>query len=402
MSGLRGNLALAALSLLLFLGACEGLARWVDLRPAAGTALANPPWLGDRWMLRASYRDEMAQAGQLARYYELYQWDRFLFFRLRPDAHLSLVDVFAAPEARERTRWSVHTNARGFRGAEFAAAPEPRRTRIAVLGDSSTFGWGVEQFEAYPERLGPALAALGDLPDDQFEVLNLGVPGYSSFQGRVLLEHVALKLAPDVVVWSFLSNDGLATGESDRAAYAQRSGAMGALLEWLHRSRAFEALEAWAAVARARLEPAAPPDPNDPGQRNVASYADAARNVRDAVAAARDAGVPIVLLAQCVRGLPARVLADVAAETGVPFLDATALLDAWIPRLMGDPERRGERERIAARYGREALRTTPQLLAFLPDACHPNPLGHRLVARALAPLVAAALEGGSTPRASGR
>ena len=388
-SGLLANTLLAIGSLALFAGALELAARHFDLRPASGSALANPPWLGNRWLLRADYRDEFASAGQLARYYDLYEWDRYLFYRLRPAASLELVDVFAPPEARERTRWRVQTNSLGFRTREFSMGRTPGTLRVVVLGDSSTFGWGVDASEAYPERLQAALAARLDLPLERVEVIELGVPRYSSFQGLVLLQRLGLALSPDLVVWSFLSNDGAATGEDDRATYARRVGPAGTLLEALHASRAFEALEGWIAVARARLHAVVPPDPQDPTQRNVASYHAARVNVRAAVEAAHRAGVPIALVAQCVRGVPADLMAEVAHETGAPFLDATALLDGAVPLIASDARFAGDRERIGQRYGAGTLAIHPLWLVFLPDRCHPNPLGHRLVADTLAELVAA-------------
>ncbi len=388
MSGRLANALLAIASLLVFFGAAEALTRAVDLRPAQGGALANPPWLGDRWMLRSEYREEMAAAGLLARYYDLYRWDRYLFYRLRPDVDLELFDVFAPPGGRDRTRWSVHTNGRGFRSGEFAALPEPGRRRILALGDSSTFGWGVEHFEAYPARLGAALGALWGVEPDAVEVINLGVPGYSTFQGRVLLEREALALRPDAILWSYLSNDGAATGADDRATYEQRLGTTGAVLAVLHRSRAFETLEAWIGVARAAWQPPTPPDPYDVAQRNIPSYRAAAGNITAVVAAARRQGVPLVLVSQCVRGAPARVLAEVAAQTGTPHLDATALLDAAIPRVATEARFRAERASIQERYGADAVRAQPLLWTYLPDGCHPNPLGHRLVGQALAERVA--------------
>lgn len=389
--GAIANVALAAASLVVFGGGLELVARSVDLRPAGGAALANPPWMGDRVFLRPDYRDEMAKLGVLSRYYDLYEWDRFLFYRLRPSADVELLDPFAPPGALEKSRWSVHTNAQGFRSADFDAAKRPGVLRVVVLGDSSTFGWGVESFEAYPERLATALAEQLGRPPESIEVLNLGVPGYSTFQGRVLLERVALGLAPDAIVWSYLSNDGAMTGESDRETYAERLGARGALLEALHASRAFETLEAWILVARRALRPPAALDPTDAQQRNVPSYQVAGANARAAVEAARAAGVPIVLLGQCTRGEPAQVLAHVAREAGVPHLDATALLEASLPSLSTEEAYGDQRLAMRKRYGDAELEKRPMLLAFLPDRCHPNAYGHRMVADALAPLVAGVL-----------
>jgi lysophospholipase L1-like esterase len=391
-SGARWReLALALASLVAFAGAAELLARAVDLRPASGGAISNPPWLGARWLLREDYRERMADEGILARYYDLYEWDRYLFFRLRPLVDLELLDVMAPAALRDRTRWSVHTNERGFRSPEFADRPAPGVTRVVVLGDSSTFGWGVEHFEAYPARLRGALAERLAVAPERIEVINLGVPGYSSFQGLVLLERVALPLEPDLVVWSYLSNDGAITGERDAAAFQQRLGRTGALLEVLHRSRAFETLEAWIAVARQRLQPAPAPDPLDPAQRNVPSYRAAASNVVAAIAAARGAGVPIVLLGQCVRGAAAAVLHDVAAAAGVPHLDATALLDTRIPAIATESRFAAARERLRERWGEDELARNPAWLVFLPDNCHPNVIGHEIVSEALADRVARAL-----------
>ncbi|RIK94616.1 MAG: hypothetical protein DCC71_23445 [Proteobacteria bacterium] len=386
--------ALLALgSLAVFAGGAELAARAVDLRPASGAALANPAWLGDRWMLRSDYRDEMAKAGVLSRYYELYQWDRYLFYRLRPNTSVELLDVFAPPAARERSRWSVHVNARGFRSADFEDRKPAGAVRIAALGDSSTFGWGVEHFESYPERLAGRLATRWGVERERVEVLNLGVPGYSSFQGRVLLAREALALAPDAVLFSYLSNDGAVTGESDAATYQQRLGASGALLEWLHASRAFETLEAWIAVLRQRIAPPPEPDPHDAAQRNIASYEIAAANLRAAVELARGAGVPIVLVGQCTRGEPAAVMARVARETATPHLDATALLEARVHEIATGDRFRAHRGELSERYGRAELEAHPGLLAFLPDGCHPNALGHQLVAEALADVVAGVLPG---------
>jgi len=380
--GLLANLALSLASLVVFVALAEGTARLVDLRPRSGGALANPAWLGERWLVpRKDYRERLADAGFLSRYYELFQWDRFLFYRLRPERRLDMIDPLAPGAAEGRANWTVETNAEGFRGAEFAPSPAAGRHRIVSLGDSSTFGWGVPADEAYPARLREALAREIGWPEERVEVLNLGVPGYSSFQGQVLLQRTGLALHPEAVTWGFGANDGAFTGESDRLAYERRRGWSGALLAALHTSRAFEAFEAWFDVAAARL---ARTSVEPKSERNVASYAETARNAAEAVAAARAAGVPLVLVAQCMRGPAAATLAEVARETGTPFLDATALLDEAVPGLANGAAYAELRARAAARYGESTLAASPYLLAFLPDGCHPNAWGHEAIAEALA------------------
>ena len=63
----------------------------------------------------------------------------------------------------------MRTNSLGFRGPVFRkTAPESGR-RIACLGDSFTFGWGVADEDTYPVKLQERLA--GD------QVMNFGNPG---------------------------------------------------------------------------------------------------------------------------------------------------------------------------------------------------------------------------------
>lgn len=93
---------------------------------------------------------------------------------------------------RERgTDFSVRTNRLGYRGAE------PASGGVLCLGDSTTFGWGVEEEEAWPARLA---ARLGET------TVNGGVPGYSTVQGLATLD-AALSLRPRLVLLAYLVRD---------------------------------------------------------------------------------------------------------------------------------------------------------------------------------------------------
>jgi lysophospholipase L1-like esterase len=95
----------------------------------------------------------------------------------------------------------VDTNSDGLRG------PERRRSggkTILALGDSCTFGLGVEDDESYPV----VLQALFDAEHPgKVEVINGGVPGYTAFQGRLALEEWAPRFEPDAVTVCFGFND---------------------------------------------------------------------------------------------------------------------------------------------------------------------------------------------------
>ncbi len=133
-------------------------------------------------------------------------------------------------------------NRQGFRGAEFKRDKEENVFRVACLGDSVTFG-GVEA--SFPALLEEYLEENLEMP---VEVMNFGVPGYSSFQGRKLAGEVLEKYRPDAVVVLFGWNDHwLAKGFSD---HRQKTGppAASPVLEPVSRSRVYQLINRMAAA----------------------------------------------------------------------------------------------------------------------------------------------------------
>ena len=97
-------------------------------------------------------------------------------------------------------------NADGLRGPEVAVEKPEGVRRVAVLGDSITFGYWVAEEDAFPRQLESMLNEVrGDGP--RVEVLSFGVPGYNLDQETETLRSRALRFAPDVVVVAFCLND---------------------------------------------------------------------------------------------------------------------------------------------------------------------------------------------------
>ena len=116
-------------------------------------------------------------------------------------------------------------NSRGFYGPEFNIEKDSGVFRIVCLGDSCThFG---------PDTYSDMLRVyLDETAPGQFEVINAGVIGYTSFQGRRLLESEVLDWSPDLVTVYFGWNDHwLARGRQDKDQNAESSAVMDALLE---------------------------------------------------------------------------------------------------------------------------------------------------------------------------
>ena len=84
----------------------------------------------------------------------------------------------------------IHTDALGFRAPQ--SGSDPPVGAIVAIGDSWTFGYGVDYDDTYPHHLAEKLG----LP-----VVNLGVPAYGSAQTVLLLERHLERLGPAAVVY---------------------------------------------------------------------------------------------------------------------------------------------------------------------------------------------------------
>lgn len=99
----------------------------------------------------------------------------------------------------------VTINSGGFRYREIAQEKPEGVTRILCIGDSLTFGAGVPTEETYPAQLERLLNQYA--PSSQFEVINMGVFGYGTWQAVDLLKQKGLKYHPDIVILGFYIND---------------------------------------------------------------------------------------------------------------------------------------------------------------------------------------------------
>ncbi|HXI02872.1 MAG TPA: GDSL-type esterase/lipase family protein [Candidatus Saccharimonadales bacterium] len=326
----------------------------------------------------------------LSNYYGTYEWDRYLFYRFRPGVEVPLTDALAPPGIRPRTRWVLRTNRAGFPGPYVAPGAHPGIYRILCMGDSSTFGWGVEPEDAYPERLRAELERRH--PGARIEVVNMGVCGYSSFQGRILLKREGLAYQPDLITISYGSNDWSRVPEPFDEAYERNAGWTGAVRALLHHSRAYQVYAAlltravsgeWhervkeAGVDRAETMPL-----------NVGPEKSEA-NIRAMIRMSREAGAEPVVVTNCVRDQMAEPVDQAAEAERAPLVRTEDLLASWIPRVPRSTALSAPLARVISVYGKALVDEHPDLEVYLADGCHPNVVGHRILAEALADQVEA-------------
>ena len=85
---------------------------------------------------------------------------------------------------------TININEFGLRGRPFTIAKDSNTFRILALGDSHTFGWGVNQENIFSERIENVFNISKE--NLNFEVLNCGVYGYGTGHQYIFLDKAGL------------------------------------------------------------------------------------------------------------------------------------------------------------------------------------------------------------------
>ncbi len=261
------------------------------------------------------------------------------------------------PSLRPNPVWEIALNAEGFRDEELPRTKPPGSFRIACIGDSWTFGANVGHDDAYPRRLAALVQA--EYPGRRCDVLNLGVLGYTSFQGLRLLDQGVMDLEPDIVVAGYAMNDADVAGYRDKdvTGSPQPKDLRATLASAIAESEMVKLLKYFALLTtyepktigdhlRAKAQAA-------PGAETAVDYAeleewtrvspaDYETNMEALVDRAREGGARVILLFnELWPESPYRqVLGRVAAAKSVPLIDSS--------RLIADERRRREEEKERA------------------------------------------------------
>lgn len=129
-------------------------------------------------------------------------------------------------------------NALGFRGGDRPFEKPPGTFRIVGIGDSFTYGIGVDGHATFLARIEAALAVRSPHP---VEAINLGIPRYWPEPESLVLEHYGLRFRPDIVIVGVLPNDVADTrtgvaglGVSRGYLITSRARRLGGIGHWLY------------------------------------------------------------------------------------------------------------------------------------------------------------------------
>lgn len=99
----------------------------------------------------------------------------------------------------------IKKNTDGFRDRDFVIPKSQETYRILVLGDSFTWGVGVDVEETVPKQLEKRLSK--EFPRKNIEVINAAIPGYNTVEELLLLKGRGLKYEPNMLILLYNLND---------------------------------------------------------------------------------------------------------------------------------------------------------------------------------------------------
>jgi lysophospholipase L1-like esterase len=332
---LRKKLLFSAVTVVLVLGALEiGARLFVQLAP-------NSRWESHR---------QLVDAVGFSALNEILVPDAELFWTFAPNVDHKVISGRIGRSTD--LSFTVSTDAHGARRQDGVAGA---RQQVVFLGDSTTFGLGVDDGQTFGALLQQRLAGT--------QGVNLGVPGYSAYQGLLRLRRHPFDAPPAAVVVDFGFNDAAAW---DNLSDLEHEGRLWAQRSWLAGNSRLVAVLG-GLLRRAPAEPDAAPGARRPRLTDE----EFAAQLRAIETWCRDRRAVPVLLVWPVRGqlqrdepmLKQAVVRQVAAANHVRVVD---LVPAF--RAQGGPG------------------------AFL-DVVHASRAGHILVADMLEPVLREALAG---------
>lgn len=104
----------------------------------------------------------------------------------------------------------VLTGADGARVGQHSTSQSAQALRVAVLGDSTAFGWRVNYEDSYPELYRQKLEAISNRP---IELRNYAVPGYNSKQELLVFQEKLTSFQPNLLILHYDHNDADPTGQ---------------------------------------------------------------------------------------------------------------------------------------------------------------------------------------------
>ncbi|HJO05417.1 MAG TPA: GDSL-type esterase/lipase family protein [Acidobacteriota bacterium] len=230
-------------------------------------------------------------------------------------------------------------------------------------------------------------AKLNDQLPGRYEIINLGISGQNTRHGLGTLRHYALPLEPDLLVISYGANDPRLVPVPTDELLAPDDTWAGTLRFTMLKLRTYRLLRRLFFTFRNPLAVDREEIAAAPARVPAVSVDEYRENLIEMIQTARQAGARPLLLSVCTRNkVYVANINNVPKWTNTPIVNARELFIDSLDAL-ADGDLHPEKVRhYRSMYGRRALRTQ-RLWYVTSDGCHPNWVGHTLIADEMFPLV---------------
>jgi lysophospholipase L1-like esterase len=304
----------------------------------------------------------------------LFQFEEGQGFRVRLKKNLNTVFLNSFSLLPKKfSSYTVKSNALGFRSKEPINNPD---LRILVFGDSSSFGWGVEQEHRYGEVLVNALNK--KFPDKKIELLNFAIPGDSSEYGKLVVATFSKIFPADIVIFGFGANDAklVYRDHVSEVATFKQGKALYRLSELLRTSllvRKFESL--------IKQNISSNKKPVKQIAVNEERYQDNLIKMVNKVKKSNLAKATVIITL-CTPNHYVKLAKRSARISNSIFVNGQGILRKTLKKIKEKNYFSPELSSMQKKYGN--LLSRNPVLNITSDGCHPNQLGHRLVGEKLA------------------
>jgi lysophospholipase L1-like esterase len=356
-----------------FFGFIEVALRFSGFEPVLNyKTYAIPSWMQelDPAVLE-KYQRFVAEQGFVNEDVYAYQPDLRYGYKLKPDIAITVRNYSTAFVVDKLPPWTIISDTAGYR-VPAKSQIEPEASTLYVLGDSSSFGWGVDYEKSYPSLLVDKLNARGS--SAQYELKNLSLPGFSSFQGKLLWQELSEVKKGDWVILSFGLNDASPAVRTDQRQYESRNSLTGRVSWSLRQVLLFRWMRSlWMSL----------PEPPPRQNKNIGKRVPLnqyRKNFETLIEEIRNKGAKPLWVSVCNFAEYQDAAIQTAGDKKITFFNFPSALEPFLstvhdlfPDLFVT---------YFEAYGEE-MELDPMQVFLFPDRCHPNEIGHGLMAEVL-------------------
>jgi len=330
----------------------------------------DPAFVGD-------YKNRLNILGEVNEDIYAYRPDPQLGYLLKPNYRRKITGYSSVFPVDNIPSWILMSGHDGYRAGssegELTKKSSPGKS-VFILGDSSSFGWGVDFEDTYGFVLVNIFNRSLRPGGSSYRIVNRAMPGFSTFHGLKAVRQMKEIKMGDRVLVSLGSNDYAPASMSDHQRAARQQSAPAKLRKELERFLFFKLFKSFWVSARVPLA-------NGTDRLvNRVSVEEYRENLIKIFEAIKNRGGETVFVSICNVKEYASAAKELSHASDIPFID---FLNQVRPFLDEIPRRFPEKfMRYFDAYGVKMEENEIYAVLF-PDGCHPNAIGHHLLGEIL-------------------